>query len=226
VGGGEREAAERFREALRLDPESEFAQVGLSDSMKAAHPLFRPFFRFFLWQERLPRGWKIALTIGPLFVVRALRPAAGHSPLVIVLIALWIGFVALTWMSVPIANLALRLSPVGRAVLPVDQKRSSAAFLAFVVAALVAVVLIFAVSTGFVLTAFACGLLAFAVGSAHSLGHRRKRIVYGGAVGAALAAFVGGALIGVRVGDASLGAIIIIVALFSAVALLWTVRLG
>ena len=224
--GGEREAAERFREALRLDPESEFAQAGLADAMKASHPLFRPLFRFFLWQERLSRGWKIALTVGPLLLVRALRPAADHNPLVIGLIALWFLFVAVTWMSVPIANLALRLSPVGRAVLPADQKRSSTAFLVFVGAALLALVLSVVVSTGFVLSAFAAVLLAFVVGSAHGLGRRRKRIVYAGAVAAGVTAFVGGSLISVRVGDASLGAIIIVVVLFSAVALIWTVRLG
>ena len=226
LGGGEREAAERFREALRLDPESEVAQAGLADAMKAGHPLFRPFFRFFLWQERLSRRWRIALTVGPILVVKALRPAADHNPLVIGLIALWILFVAVTWMSVPIANLVLRLSPVGRAVLPADEKRSSTAFLAFVGAALVAVVLTLAVSTGFFLTAFAAGLLAFAVGSAHSLKPRRKRIVYTGAITACVVAFVGGSLIGVRVGDYSLGAIIIVTALFAAVALIWTVRLG
>jgi Tfp pilus assembly protein PilF len=222
--GGEREAAERFREALRLDPESEFAQAGLADAMKAEHPLFKPLFRFFLWQERLPRGWKIALTVGPILVVRALRPAADHNPIVIGLIALWIAFVAVTWLSVPIANVALRFSAVGRAVLPADQKRSSTAFLAFVGAALLAVVLSLAVSSGFVLAAFAAGLLAFAVGSAHSVGRRRRRIVCAGAVTAGVAAFVGGALI--AVGLETAGAVILIVALFSAVALIWTVRLG
>ena len=226
VGGGEREAAERFREALRLDPESEVAQAGLADAMKAAHPLYRPIFRFFLWQGRLSRGWRIALTIGPLLLLRTLDASAGDSPLVIALIVVWIAFLAVTWMSVPIANLALRLSPVGRAVLPEDQRRSSAAFLAFVVAALIAVALSVAVSTGFVLTAVTAGLLAFAVGSAHGLGRRRKRVVYGGAIAACVTAFVGGSLIGVRVGDYSLGAIIVVVALLSAVALIWTVRLG
>jgi hypothetical protein len=192
--------------------------------MKAEHPLFKPLFRFFLWQERLSRGWKIALTVGPILVVRALRPAADHNPLVIGLIALWIAFVAVTWLSVPIANVALRFSAVGRAVLPADQKRSSTAFLAFVGAALLAVVLSLAVSSGFVLAAFAAGLLAFAVGSAHSVGRRRRRIVYAGAVTAGVAAFVGGALI--AVGLETAGAVILIVALFSAVALIWTVRLG
>jgi Tfp pilus assembly protein PilF len=224
VGGGEREAAERFREALRLDPESEFAQAGLADAMKASHPLFRPLFRFFLWQERLSRGWKIALIVGPILVVRALRPAADHNPLIIGLIALWITFVALTWLSIPIANLALRFSPVGRAVLPADQKRSSTAFLAFVCAALLAVVLSVAVSTGFALTAFTAGFLAFSVGSAHDVGRTLKRIVYGGAIAAGVVAFVGGALI--AVGLETLGAVILIAALLSALALIWAVRLG
>jgi Flp pilus assembly protein TadD len=224
VRGGEREAAERFREALRLDPESELAQAGLSDAMKAAHPLFRPFFRFFLWQERLSRGWKIALTVGPILVVKALRPAA-DNPLVIGLIALWITFVAVTWLSVPIANLALRFSAVGRAVLPADQKRSSAAFLVFVGAALLGVVLTLTVSGGgFVLTAFACALLAFSVGSAHGLSRRRRRIVYVSAVSAGIAAFAGGALI--AVGVETPGAVIVVAASFSAAALTWVVRLG
>jgi tetratricopeptide (TPR) repeat protein len=221
---GEREAAERFREALRLDPESEFAQAGLADAMKAEHPLFKPFFRFFLWQERLSRGWKIALTVGPILVVKALRPAADHNPLVIGLIALWIAFVAVTWLSVPIANVALRFSAVGRAVLPTDQKRSSTAFLAFVGAALLTVVLTLAVSPGFALTAFAAGLLAFSVGSAHSVGRRRRRIVYAAALAAGVAAFIGGALI--AVGLETAGAVILILASFCAVALIWAVRLA
>src|SRR5262245_66285508 len=86
LGGGEREAAERFREALRLDPESELAQEGLADAMKASHPLYKPLFRFFLWQERLSRRLKIALTVGPLVLLRVLRPVADHNPLVIGLI--------------------------------------------------------------------------------------------------------------------------------------------
>jgi tetratricopeptide (TPR) repeat protein len=226
MGGGEREAAERFREALRLDPENEIAQAGLADAMKAAHPLYKPFFRFFLWQERLSRNWRIALTIGPLLVLHALRPVADQHPLVYIVFAVWIVFLAVTWMSVPLANLALRISPVGRSVLPADEKRSSTVFLAFIVAALIAVVLALVVTPGFALTAFTAVLLAFAVGSGHSLKGRRKRIVYGGATAAGVTAFVGGALIPVRVGSISLGALIIVVALFAALALIWTVRLG
>jgi len=224
IRGGEREAAERFREALRLDPGSEFAQQGLADAMKASHPLFRPLFRFFMWQDRLSRGWKIAITVGPILLVRALRPAADHNPLVIGLIALWIAFVLATWLSVPIANVALRFSRVGRAVLPADQKRSSTAFLAFVGAALLEVVLGLTISPGFGAAAIATGLLALPIGSAHGLGPRRKRIVYWAAIAAGVAAFAGGALIAVGVGTG--GALLVIVAFVSTPVLLWMIRLS
>jgi ABC-type Mn2+/Zn2+ transport system permease subunit len=140
------------------------------------------------------------------------------------LIALWIAFVLVTWLSVPVANVALRFSAVGRAVLPADQKRSSTAFLAFVGAALLAVVLWLAVSPGFVGTAFATGLLAFPVGSAHDLNRRLRRIVYAATITAGVAAFIGGALVAVGVETA--GAVILIVAFLSAAVLLWVVRLG
>jgi hypothetical protein len=223
VRGGEREAAERFREALRLDPESEFAQAGLAEAMKAGHPLFRPLFRFFMWQDRLSNGWKAALIIGPLIALRALRPAA-DNPLVLALIVLWIAFVVLTWLGAPLANVALRLSPVGRAVLPADQKRSSAAFLVCLGAAVLALVLTFAVNAGFALVVFTMVLLAFSVGNAHVPSRKVRRTVYGGAITASVAAFVGGAL-GAAGADGA-GFALFVVALLTAIALLWVVRIG
>jgi hypothetical protein len=50
--------------------------------------------------------------------------------------------------------------------------------------------------------------------------------VYAGATAAGVLAFVGGALIPVRVGGGSLGAVFIIAAFFAAVVLIWTVRLS
>jgi len=221
--GGEREAAERFREALRLDPENEFAQMGLAEAMKASHPLFKPLFRFFMWQERLSTGWRAALIIGPLIALRALSPAA-DNPLVLALIVLWIAFVALTWLAGPIANVALRFSAVGRAVLPADQKRSSTAFLAFVGAAVLALVLGLTVDASFLIAAFPLGLHAFPVGSAHLLSRRLRRIVYASAITAGLAAIVGSALM--VAGFESAGVALVIAAFISAIVLIWVVRLA
>lgn len=220
--GGEREAAERFREALRLDPESEFAQAGLAEAMKASHPLFKPLFRFFMWQERLSTGWRAAIIIGPLIALRALRPVA-DNPIVLTLIVLWIVFVVLTWLGAPLANVALRFSPVGRAVLPADQKRSSTAFLVCLGAAALALALA-TVNGIFALAVFTMVLLAFSVGNAHVPSRKRTRTIYGGATAAGLAAFVAGAL-GAAGADGA-GLALAVVALLTAIALLWVVRLG
>ena len=221
--GRERDAVEHFHEALKLDPGSEGAQAGLAQALKAAHPLFRPFFRFFVWQERLSTGWKIALTFGPLVVVRALRPAA-DNPVVIAVVVVWLLFVASTWLSVPIANLALRLSMIGRSVLPSDEKRSSSAFLALIGLCLLAIVLAIAVDGSFTGAALATGLLALPLGSAHEVGPRLRRGVYAGGVAVVIAGFVGGVL--VAVGLAGAGAVLLLGAFFLALVLLWVVRLS
>ena len=223
VRGHEDEALERFREALRLDPESEGAQAGLAAALKATHPLFKPFFRFFMWQEGLSTGWKIGIIVGPLIVLRALRLEA-DNPFVLTLIAAWILFVALTWASVPLANLALRFSRVGRSVLPAEEKRSSSAFLVLIGACLVAIVLAIAVNGSFVGVAMAEGLLAFPLGSAHGLSRRLRRIVEASGGVAAAAAVAGGIL--VTAGLEGAGAILIVAGLGAGIVLLWVVRLG
>jgi Flp pilus assembly protein TadD len=223
IRGGEREAAERFREALRLDPESEFAQAGLAEAMKASHPLFKPLFRFFMWQERLSNGWKAALIVGPLIGLRALRPVA-DNPIALTLIILWIAFWALTWLGVPVANIALRFSPVGRAVLPAEQKRSSEAFLAFLGAAVLSIVLGLVVSAGFAVGLIPLVLLAFVIGNAHDLGRRSRRIVYVSAITAGVAAFAGGAVLAAGAETAAL--VLVGGAIVTGIVLFWVVRLG
>lgn len=221
--GGEDAAVERFREALRLDPESEAAQAGLAEAMKATHPLFRPLFRLFNWQNRLSTGARIALTVGPLLVVNLLRTKS-DNPVAIVLIAAWFLFVAVTWMSVPIANLALRSTELGRAVLPSDQKRSSTAFAVCLGACLLAILAALLIAPGFFGTATTFGLLAFPVGSLHSLRPRLRRTGYLMAIGIGFAAVLGGAL--ASAGLEAVGAIFLILSFLAALALLWVVRLA
>jgi hypothetical protein len=158
-----------------------------------------------------------------LIALRALRPAA-DNPFVLALIVAWLLFVAATWLSVPIANVALRFSTVGRNVLPSEQKRSSTAFLGLLGAALVAVVLAIAVNGSFTGTALATGLLAFPLGSAHGLRRTLRRIVYVVAIAVSVAGFLGGAL--VTAGLEGAGASLLLAAFFSALVLLWVVRLG
>ena len=67
-------------------------------------------------------------------------------------------------------------------------------------------------------------LLAIPIGSAHDLSPRPRRIVYAAATAAGVGALVGGALI--AAGPQSAGAVLVLVAMLSALVLLWVVRLA
>jgi len=220
--GQERDAVAGFEEALRLEPDSEHLQAGLAEALKAAHPLYRPIFRFFMWQQRLSTGARTALIVVPLLVARVLRLDAGN-PFVLGLLVVWFTFVALTWVATPIANLALRFSPRGRAVLPADQKRSSTFFAALVGGCLLSVLLAALVSGVFAGTALALGLLAFSVGSGHTLSSRRRRVLDAVGGAAVVAAFLGAALVALGV---HAGVVLVLAAVFAGLGLLWFVRLG
>jgi tetratricopeptide (TPR) repeat protein len=221
-GGGERDAVEHFREALRLDPGDEAAQAGLAEAMKAAHPLFRPMFRFFLWQERVGTGTMVAIWIGGVVVVRLLWQGLG-GVIGAVALGLWLAFLVLTWAAVPLANLLLRTSRVGRTVLPKEQKRSSSLFGLLLAGAVLSVPLIL-LNGGFAEVAFVLVFLAFAAGSSHALPPGRRQLVNRAIIGIALCSLTGGALI--AAGVEAIGAIIAIAAFVSSALLLWVVRLS
>jgi hypothetical protein len=128
-------------------------------------------------------------------------------------------------LGVPVANVALRFSPVGRAVLPAEQKRSSEAFLAFFGAAVLALVLGVVVSASFAVGLIPLVLLAFVVGNAHDLKRRTRRIVYVSAITAGVAAFAAGAL-GAAAGAETAGLVLFGGAIVAGIVLLWVVRLG
>jgi len=221
-GGGERDAVEHFREALRLDPGDEAAQAGLAEAMKAAHPLFRPMFRFFLWQERVGTGPMIAIWLVGGFAARAVWLGVG-GVVGGIAIGLWLGFIAATWLAVPVANLLLRLTRVGRTILPREQKRSSTTFALLLAGALLALPLIL-LNGGFTEVALVFIFLALAAGSGHDLSARRKRLLDGAIVGIAVTSVTGAMLI--AAGLETAGAIVAIVAFLSSVLLLWFVRLA
>ena len=220
TGGRERDSVAGFEEALRLDAESKYAQAGLAEALKAAHPLFRPLFRFFMWQERLDRRARIALIVVPLIAVRVLRLHTGN-PVVVALLVVWFTFVVLTWAAVPIANVILRLSPRGRAILPSEQKRSSSAFALIVGGAVLAAILAATVDGVFTGTALALGFLAFSAGSAHGVSAGRRRALEIAVASAVAAAYLGGVLVSVGL---NAGVFLVIASLLTGVALIWVVR--
>ncbi|UOQ97212.1 tetratricopeptide repeat protein [Hymenobacter sp. 5317J-9] len=114
-----KEALEHFREALRLDPESDFAREGLVEALKARYWVYRTFMRFVYWSGTLSEGARRGLFLGAWVVVRFVR----------VLLPVYLLFVFLSWFADVIFESLLRVSAYGRLALSERQTRHSNQFL-------------------------------------------------------------------------------------------------
>ena len=116
-------ALEHFREALRLDPELEWAQSGVVAALKARHWFYRPVLRYFLWMQGLGSRAQLAVVIGAYFLYRVLAGLFAAQPLVAALIVVVYGALVLaSWFADPIASALLSFHPLGRLALTKRQR--------------------------------------------------------------------------------------------------------
>jgi len=127
--GEHKKALEHFREALRIDPELDWARAGMVEALKARHLIYRIMLRYFLWMGRLGRqvqwGIVIGLYVGYQVVLRAARADPKLAPFLYPLVILYIVFVYLTWTASPLFNLLLRVNRFGRYALSRQQRITS-----------------------------------------------------------------------------------------------------
>lgn len=132
-----------FREALRLDPELEFAKAGIVEALKARNVVYRWLLRYFLWMSRLSGAAQWGVLIGLWVLSRALRTVArenpAFAPFIWPVLGLYVGFALLTWLGEPLFNLLLRFDRFGKYALNPDQRRGSEAVGACLFAAAVLV---------------------------------------------------------------------------------------
>lgn len=119
--GKPKEAMLHFREALRLDPNQQWARAGIIEAMKARFFLYRWLLAYFLWMARLSRRAQWGILVGGYVGYQALygygqtHPEAW--PFIRPVIIVYVVFVAMTWLGYPLFNLLLRLSRFGRLAL-------------------------------------------------------------------------------------------------------------
>ena len=124
------DALVHFREALRLDPTSAWARQGLVEAMKARNPVYAVLLRYFLWMERLRPATRWLILVGGLVggrhVIRALNATPGLEPVALGAIALYFGWVLVTWTAEQLFNLVLFLDSLARQALTREQRLASA----------------------------------------------------------------------------------------------------
>jgi len=127
--GDSKKALEHFRESLRLDATNEWARAGIVEALKARNPVYALMLRYFLWMAKLRPGARWGIVIGGylgyrfLYEVGERNPKA--APFVVPVLAAYIAFAVMTWISVPLFNLLLRLSRFGRLALSREQTVAS-----------------------------------------------------------------------------------------------------
>ena len=122
-------AQEHFREALRLQPELEYAREGMLEALKARNPIYRGMLAYFLWMSRQSSKMQWALVLGVFFGSSVIGGLAATNPgqgwFWWPVLGLFYVFVYLSWTAQPMFNLALRFDRFGRHVLSEDQRTAS-----------------------------------------------------------------------------------------------------
>jgi len=176
---GQLDLADRhFREALRLDPELEWAQIGVLETLKARVPVYRWILSYFLWMQEKTAGAQWMIVLGAYFGFRFVRTQADNPNLrflVIPLTAAYVGFCVLTWFATPIANALLLLHPLGRLALPTNAKRQSLVVCGLLIAALGLAIGAAAVAPALFAPAISLAALALAVSLAFQFDKAQPR---------------------------------------------------
>lgn len=123
--GKRQEAMEHFREALRLDPDNDWARSGLVEAIKAGNPIYAVMLKYFLWMGKLSSQTMWMIIVGGYIGYRFLRELAEDprwTPWVMPLIIAYVGFVLLSWLAAPLFDLALFLHPMGKHALDDDAR--------------------------------------------------------------------------------------------------------
>lgn len=127
-----KQAMQHFQEALRLQPDNDFAKAGLVEAIKARNPIYRVLLAYLLWMSTLSPAMRFGVLIGGYVLYRlaieGLKTAPQYALLLWPVIVIYLLFALLTWVGVPAFNLLLLIHPYGRYALSRHQRIAAGVF--------------------------------------------------------------------------------------------------
>lgn len=142
--GQPQQALEHFREALRLDPQSNWARQGMLQALKAQYFFYRWILAYFLWMAKLPSNARWGVMIGGYVAYRVLDAVGDANPtlgLVITPVLVAYGIFAIsTWIASPLMNVLLRFNRYGKHLLTREEIITSNAVAVLVLGAIVSLI--------------------------------------------------------------------------------------
>jgi tetratricopeptide (TPR) repeat protein len=138
--GDPKQAMLHFREALRLEPNQEWARAGIVEALKARNIIYRVCLNYFLFMSKLSPQTQWVIVVGLFLLQRVAGSLADKNPTLAPFIQpfliLYLVFALLTWLGSPLFDLLLCLDKFGRLVLSTDQKQRALAVAGVLAAAL------------------------------------------------------------------------------------------
>jgi len=124
-------ALSHFKEALRYDPNFEYAREGMSKALKAKNLIYRSYLKYEFWiaKQSSKNQWVfiIGIYIAYRIGIKALN-ASGLTFLAIPLIFLYLFFALGSWIMEPMSNTILSFNAYGKYLLSEKQKWSGYLF--------------------------------------------------------------------------------------------------
>ncbi|MEO9966438.1 MAG: tetratricopeptide repeat protein [Reichenbachiella sp.] len=145
--GNYTQAKDHFREALRLDPNNEFARHGILQTIKATNLFYRLFLKYVFWMQGLKPQMRWAVVIIGYLLIQGLNKYAGElgalTPVAELIIVLYMIFAISTWIIGPVSNIFLRFHSFGKLVLSNDEIKTANICAVLMTGAIIGAVLLF-----------------------------------------------------------------------------------
>jgi tetratricopeptide (TPR) repeat protein len=118
------EAQKHFAEALRIDPNSDRARIGMTNAIKGTNFLYSLVLSYSFWvnNHKGNIGWGIG--IGVFVLSRFLKVLAAVSPIFLLLFIAIFALIYFSWILNPISNLILKYDKFGKYLLTKDETKA------------------------------------------------------------------------------------------------------
>jgi tetratricopeptide (TPR) repeat protein len=175
-------AEQHFREALRLDPESDMAREGLLESFRARSWFYRAYLSYCFFMQRYTEGKQWMIFLGAFAVYQVSRKyLESLNPVYSgVLVAVWLGLVLWVWLAPGIGNFLILLDRSARLALkPAERHQGIAVGGVFIAGALATIAGL--VSGYYPILLAGVGMLATTIPASLTFGNAssRGRLVFG-----------------------------------------------
>ena len=126
--GKYKNATNHFKEALRLNPNYDYAKQGYKAALKSRMPFYRWILQYSLWMGRQQRSVRIGVPVGLWVLVNIISSVKNNSFLKyfgLSVLIIYILFVIMSWLGSAFANLYLLFTPHGKYILEKSERYSA-----------------------------------------------------------------------------------------------------